>query len=121
MKMLRSILLLVAFLVFGSACSSNDQKPLASGYSRIKVQCTGFDFGSNLIEVTDTASGTQQGSTQDLGCIFYDAVYFDVPVPPGNYNVYSNNQLYKQVTFSQAGIQLIVRITSVVPKVSLDI
>ena len=113
MKLLRLTLALLLLVLMTPACSSKDPGPLAAGNSRIKVQCTGFALGSYQIQVTNMA-GMSVGPTQDLGCIFSDAVYFDVPVPPNDYKVFADNQLYQTVSFSGPGIQLVVRITALI-------
>jgi len=120
MKLSRTLFAILLLMLFGSACSEKPG-PLAAGNSRIKVQCTGFALGSYLIMVRQTDTGTQMGPTKDLGCVFSQAVYFDVPVPPKGYNVYASNELYDQVVFNGAGEEQVVRITAVIVQTSSSI
>ena len=120
MKLSRIILAILLLMLFGTACSKKPG-PLAAGNGRIKVQCTGFASGSYLIIVTQTDTGQQMGPSQDLGCLFSQAVYFDVPVPPKGYNVYADNALYDQVIFNGPGEEHVVRITAVIVQTSSSI
>lgn len=112
MKLLRLIVPLLLFLLGISACSQQPG-PLAAGNSRIKVHCSGFDLNSHVVYVTDVAAGKAvYDSNRDLTCIFSGNVYIDVPVPPSQYNVYIDNNLYELVTFSSAGVQTTVNYSS---------
>jgi hypothetical protein len=111
MKRLK-LAILFLFVLSGTSACSNNPGPLAAGNSRIKVHCTGFDLNSHLVYVMDAASKQMVGSNQDLSCIFSGDVYIDVPVPPSQYNVYIDSQLYQLVTFTGSGIQQTVNFTA---------
>lgn len=107
MKLLRWIAPLLFVLMGTSACSDHPGQ-LAAGNSRIRVHCTGFDLNSHLVYVTIAGTDTQVGGSRDLACIFSGNVYIDVSVPPTEYNVYIDNNLYQPVTFSNSGDEITV-------------
>jgi hypothetical protein len=103
MKLLRLAIPFLFILLGTSACSSNSPGPLAAGKSRIDVHCSGFDILSTaVVSVFYAGTNQQVGDNQSLSCIFSGDVYYDVPAP-AQYNVYKNNQLIQEVTFSAAG------------------
>jgi len=65
------------------------------------VHCSGFDFNSQAIGVWDPTTNKFVGQTQYMTCLFSSDVYFDVPVPPDQYDVYIDGQPYKSVAFQE--------------------
>lgn len=107
MKLIRSVLFIT--IIFVAACVK-DPGPIPPDMSRIKVQCTGFSMGYSHIISVNIAATNQEVGEQKLGCLLYDAVYFDVPVPPSAYDVKADSKIIETVTFSGPGEQKTVRI-----------
>lgn len=103
-------LLAVLGLALALACT-RDPGPLAPGDSRIKVTCTGLGLDGVWLRVRDP-NGTWVGSPESLGCFFYQAVYFDVPVPPLQYQVITGDgsTVIETVTFGGPGEKKTVKI-----------
>lgn len=121
MKLLRLVITFL-FILFGiSACSSSpDPGPLAAGNSRIRVHCSGFDLNSVVVSVRVAGTLQQVGSDQNLSCLFSGDVYYDVPVPPSQYNVYIQYSLYQVVNFTNSGVQTQVNYSSYLIPISVN-
>lgn len=109
MKLIRPVLLIFIMSVFITACVK-DPGPIPVNMSRIKVQCTGISAGYTYTIFVNIAGTSQQVGSKKLGCLLYDAVYFDVSVPPNAYDVKADSTIVETVTFSGPGEEKTVRI-----------
>lgn len=110
MKKIIVLPFLAMLSLFLGGCSE-DPGPIPENMSRIKVTCTGFDLNSHEVVVTATGSPEVYYQRKDLGCIFSDTVYFNVPIPPYSYDV-QYGMTKKTVVFTGVGEQKSVDVES---------
>lgn len=113
-----SLLLVLSIFIILSGCSQSPG-PLADGYSRIEIKCSGLG-GADIDAVIPGTSGTTAAHTEyrtELGCFFTGKAYIDVPVPPYTYNLRvqidsdtgPQMRTFDTVTFSGSGQQVTIR------------
>lgn len=123
MKPIKRLLIFFGICFFMSGCTK-DPGPIPANMNRIKVECRGLAT-SQYISITNI--GTSQiaqpgGGAQNLGCFFYDAVYFDLSAPPYSFSVNASAgntttdsmSHVEDVTFTGVGEQIVVKITSLI-------
>ncbi len=99
MRSMRRFLLGIGLLL--AACGPG---PVPAGKSRILVECVGMSLSSTPISILETTSQFQVDS-KTLSCFFYQAITFDLYVPPNLYDVLAGSRLIETVHFDGTGEQ----------------